>query len=398
MLDTRTIQIVKSTIPLLEGAGTAVTDHFYQRMFTANPELKDIFNLSNQKSGRQQFALFSAVAAYAKYIDNLAELGDLVERIAQKHTSFDIQPEQYQIVGHHLIETLRELAPDEFTDDVAEAWIKAYQLLATVLIDREKALYQYSREEQGGWTGPRAFRVKDKNKESELVTSFIFEPVDGQPIRQYQPGQYIAVRVKPDNAEHVEIRQYSLSDKYHPDHYRISVKRERSPIKGMVSNHLHDEVEVGDTVELMPPAGAFFLTQPSRPVMLISGGVGLTPMMSMLETLVSDEAYQHDIFFLHTCKNAQQHSFKQRLAALKMTRPNLHEFYWYSEETHVSDDINLGLMDINLLRDIVDFNNVDVYLCGPLEFMRFVRLQLHVNGVPSERIHFETFGPHDEII
>lgn len=301
MLDTHTIQIVKSTIPLLEGAGTSVTDHFYQRMFTANPELKDVFNLSNQKSGRQQFALFSAVAAYAKYIDNLGELGSLVERIAQKHTSFDIQPEQYQIVGYHLIETLRELAPDEFTDEVAEAWGKAYQLLATVLIEREKVLYQDGREQQGGWTGPRVFRVKDKVKESELVTSFIFEPEDGQPIRHYQAGQYIAVRVKPDNAENVEIRQYSLSDKFYPDHYKISVKRERSPIEGIVSNYLHDMVEIGDMIELMPPAGAFFLNKTNRPIMLISAGVGITPMISMLETLISDEDYQHDIFFLHTC-------------------------------------------------------------------------------------------------
>ncbi|HEC75046.1 MAG TPA: NO-inducible flavohemoprotein [Methylophaga aminisulfidivorans] len=398
MLDTHTIQIVKSTIPILERAGTAATDHFYQRMFTANPELKDVFNLSNQKSGRQQFALFSAVAAYAKYIDNLGELGSLVERIAQKHTSFDIQPEQYQIVGYHLIETLRELAPDEFTDEVAEAWGKAYQLLATVLIEREKVLYQDGREQQGGWTGPRVFRVKDKVKESELVTSFIFEPEDGQPIRHYQAGQYIAVRVKPDNAENVEIRQYSLSDKFYPDHYKISVKRERSPIEGIVSNYLHDMVEIGDMIELMPPAGAFFLNKTNRPIMLISAGVGITPMISMLETLISDEDYQHDIFFLHTCKNAQQHSFKQRLTTLKQTHTNLHDFYWYSEETNVSEDIHTGLMDINLLRDKVDFNNVEVYLCGPLEFMRFVRLQLHVNGVPSECIHFETFGPHDDII
>lgn len=161
-----------------------------------------------QATGRQQFALFSAVAMYAKHIDDLGALGELVERVAQKHTSFDIQPDQYQIVGHHLIETLREMAPNEFTDDIAEAWIKAYGLLANVLIGREKEVYTEDENKIGGWTGPRLFNVVNKSKESELVTSFIFAPTDGGDIASYKPGQYIAVKLKPENSTHLEIRQY----------------------------------------------------------------------------------------------------------------------------------------------------------------------------------------------
>ena len=115
MLSDKNIETIKSTIPLLEEAGPALTEHFYERMFSHNPELKHIFNLSNQNSGRQQVALFQAIAAYAKNIDNLAALTTAVERIAHKHTSFNIQENHYPIVGHHLIETLRELASDQFT-------------------------------------------------------------------------------------------------------------------------------------------------------------------------------------------------------------------------------------------------------------------------------------------
>tara|TARA_R110002049_G_scaffold181973_3_gene349426 strand:- start:1712 stop:2902 length:1191 start_codon:yes stop_codon:yes gene_type:complete len=396
MLSTKTIEIVKSTIPLLENAGVEVTDYFYKRMFEHNPELKDIFNLANQASGRQQFALFSAVAAYAQNIDNLGTLGDLVERVAQKHTSFDIQPVQYQIVGHHLIETLREMAPNDFTDEVASAWVEAYGLLADVLIDRERDLYETSSEQRGGWNGARLFRVKEKSAESELVTNFTFVPVDGGHVRSYSPGQYIAVRVKPDNSDNVEIRQYSLSDKYNSDSYRISVKRELSPPLGIVSNYLHDHVQVDDTVELMPPAGAFFLKHHDKPTVLISAGVGITPMMAMLETIVS-KGIEQPMLFLHACRNSKQHSFQQRIEKLSSTYINMKNYYWYSEIQPLDKKSLSGMMDLNTIRDDLPTSDGHFYVCGPIEFMRFIKLQLRILGVSLDRIHYETFGPHDNI-
>ena len=121
MLDQATIAVIKSTIPLLESAGPALTQHFYQRMFNHNPELKDVFNLAHQRSGGQPLALFSAVAAYARNIDNLGALTGAVERIAHKHTGFLIQPEQYHIVGSHLLATLKEMGGSAVTDEVLEA-------------------------------------------------------------------------------------------------------------------------------------------------------------------------------------------------------------------------------------------------------------------------------------
>ena len=157
MLTTAHIAVVKSTIPLLEAGGPAITDHFYQRMFAHNPELKNIFNMSNQKTGRQKTALFEAILAYAKNIDNLAVLKHAVERITQKHTSFYIQPEHYKIVGLHLIETLRELLPEQFTEEVETAWTAAYGVLATIFINREEELYSEREASYGGWRGKRAF-------------------------------------------------------------------------------------------------------------------------------------------------------------------------------------------------------------------------------------------------
>jgi nitric oxide dioxygenase len=396
MLSTKTIEIIKSTIPLLESAGVEVTDHFYKRLFSHNPEMKDIFNLTNQTTGRQQFALFSAVAAYAQNIDNLGVLGGLVERVAQKHTSLNIQPDQYQIIGHHLIETLREMVPNDFTNEVADAWIEAYGLLANILTGRERELYQASADQPGGWSGPRLFKVKEKVAESELVTNFTFVPVDGGQVRDYAPGQYIAVRVKPKNADNVEIRQYSLSDKYNPNSYRISVKKELLPELGMVSNHLHDHLNVDDVVELMPPAGTFYLEHADKPTVLISAGVGITPMMAMLETIV-DKGIEQPILFLHACKNSQQHSFQQRVKTLSSNYADVNIFYWYSEEK-VHDERSLtGLMDLNAIDAELPINDGHFYICGPTDFMRFIKFQLRELGVNSDRIHYETFGPHDDI-
>lgn len=397
MLSIKTIEIVKSTIPLLETAGVAITEHFYRRMFRLNPELKNIFNMSNQHSGRQQFALFGAIAAYAKNIENPAVLAAAIERIAHKHTSFNVQPEQYQVVGHHLIETLRELAPAAFTAEVEAAWTEAYLYLASVFIGRERELYQASEQQHGGWRGPRAFTVQQKIVESELITSFVLLPSDGKAISAYKPGQYLAVRVKPEGADYTEIRQYSLSDKFNGESYRISVKREAGSVAGVVSNYLHHKIQVGDSIDVLPPAGDFFLQSASAANVLISGGVGLTPMMAMFESLAAS-ASSAPIFFLHACENRKQQAFFARVQELQLQQPRVKSFTWYNTGNHLegSNSFN-GLMTMAPLAMQLPIATGSFYICGPLGFMKFVKDQLLALGVGDERIHYEVFGPHSDL-
>jgi len=387
MLNNQHIEVVKSTIPLLESAGPALTQHFYQRMFSHNPELKDIFNMTHQKTGRQGVALFEAIAAYAKNIENLAALTSAVERIAHKHTSFNIQAEHYQIVGHHLIETLRELAPDAFTSEVEEAWTAAYLFLAQIFIDREAALYEERGQANGGWKGAREFKVVEKKAESEFVTSFVLAPVDGDAVIDYQPGQYIGIEVQPKGSENIEIRQYSLSHKPNGESYRISVKREVGEHLGLVSNHMHDEVECGDVVRLYPPAGDFFYQEKQKPVVLISAGVGATPMQSMLHTLASTN--KPEVSYLYACNDANQHTFKQETAAL-VSNQEWKQYAWYLNE--VADFS--GQMDLSLVSEELPMSEADFYMCGPVAFMEGMVKQLEQQGVQRERIHYEVFGPH----
>ncbi|MDB2387450.1 NO-inducible flavohemoprotein [Shewanella sp.] len=397
MLSELHISIVKSTIPLLESAGSHITEHFYQRLFNHNPELKHIFNLSHQQTGGQPVALFNAVAAYAKNIDNLGALTSTVERIAHKHTSFNIQPEHYPIVGHHLLETLRELAPDDFTPEVEEAWGAAYAVLAGIFIEREGALYHKRANDNGGWQGARQFTVSEKKTESALVTSFVLSPTDGQTVIDFEPGQYLGICVAPDQQQYREIRQYSLSDKPNGKQYRISVKREALNIPGVVSNYLHDHIHIGDSIDVYPPAGDFHYKEREAPVVLISAGVGVTPMQSMLEMLAAN-AFSNPVFYLHACESVEQHSFNQRVEELSL-QLDLQHHTWYrdiAQSNQVSElsNIHQGFMNFATLRNQLPIEHGDYYLCGPVPFMQFAQQQLLELGVDTQRIHYEVFGPH----
>lgn len=397
MLDQHTIHVVKSTIPLLESAGPALTTHFYQRMFEHNPELKDTFNLAHQHTGGQPVALFNAVAAYAKNIENLSALTDAVERIAHKHTGFLITPEQYQIVGGHLLATLKELGGEAVTDEVLEAWGKAYGFLADIFIGREAQLYQNSAEQTGGWQGTRQFTISAKVVESAVITSFELTPVDGEPVVGFLPGQYLSVHLNHPRLKNQEIRQYSLSDAPNGSTYRISVKRE---VGGQVSSLLHDSYEVGDELAVIPPAGDFFLdTQEVTPVVLISAGVGLTPMMSMLNYRLADDSHAN-ITWLHACENGELHGFKSYINNQIHHHDKLTRFVWYrqpnSQDLPAEDYQFEGTMELSKVADKIQ-PNARYYFCGPVAFMASIKQQLLDLGIDSSRMHYEVFGPHESL-
>ncbi|MDP2575799.1 NO-inducible flavohemoprotein [Vibrio penaeicida] len=387
MLKQSTIDIVKSTAPLLAETGPALTAHFYNRMFARNPELKDIFNLTHQENGAQREALFNAIHGYAANIDNIEVLLPAVEKIAQKHTSFNITSEQYQIVGSHLLSTIDELfSPGQ---EVLDAWGEAYGLLAKVFIDREESIYTETEAQTGGWRGTREFVVKQKTQESGVITSFIFEPTDQKPVVDYKPGQYLGLYLKPEQFEHQEIRQYSLSDTPNGRSYRISVKREA---QGIVSNFLHDTLKEGDTVKLAPPSGDFFFSSDEfTPVALISAGVGVTPLLSMLETIKN--THKAPIHWLHAAENQVHHAFSKRVNELEKSYEFVNQFNWYREHKG-EEEVRSGLMALEQIKERINWEETDFYFCGPVAFMQFAASQLLELGVSKERIHYECFGPH----
>ncbi|KEI70774.1 NO-inducible flavohemoprotein [Endozoicomonas elysicola] len=398
-LSEQTIQIVKATAPVLAEHGETITRHFYQQMFSQNPELLNIFNATNQKTGRQQAALANAVYAYAANIDNLGVLTAAVQRIAHKHASFNILPEQYPIVGKHLLEAVTHVLGDAATDEILNAWREAYGFLAALFIEVEEGIYRESELAEGGWRGTREFKVVNKVQESELITSFYFEPVDGLPVADYQPGQYIGIYLHPEQSEHRCIRQYSLSDAPNGRSYRISVKREgKGETQGMISHHLHDNVHINDIVELCPPSGDFYLNPRSEaPVVLLSGGVGQTPMLSMLNSLVH-QGHQQPIIYVHGAMNSRVHAFDQHVREHTEQSDNIEQILFYDEPTGACSGYHhAGKTDLELIRKKIDLPGAHYYFCGPLGYMAMVKKSLQSWGVTEDRLHYEVFGPHKDL-
>ena len=407
MLDTKTIETVKATVPVLQAGGEALTRHFYERMFKHNPEVLPLFNPANQSGGTQQQALAAAICAYAENIDNLEVLGDAAELIANKHVSLRIQPEHYPIVGENLLESIKEVLGDTATDDIIDAWGKAYFFLADILIAREKQIYAQQETTPGGWQDFKPFKVVKKVKESDVVTSFYLKPQDGSLPPSFKPGQYITVRV-PSPCGHTTMRNYSLSDKPDQDHFRISIKREESqkgcPM-GYVSNMLHNNIEEGQLIEVAPPCGEFFLdetAQKERPLVLLSGGIGITPILSILLTAL-EATPKREIIFIQASLKENTQAFGQVIDALAETHANLTSHYRYSEPVSdgvvrsITDHISEGFVDIDLITRLVKTPDADFYFCGPKPFMINIYQSLLQWGTPADQIHFEFFGPRQEI-
>ena len=388
MLTAEQTAIVKATVPLLESGGEALTTHFYKIMLTEYAEVRPLFNQAHQAAGTQPRALANAVLQYARHIDDLGALGTLPAQIIQKHVALQILPEHYPIVGTCLLRAIREVLGEAIASDaVIAAWGEAYWQLANILIGAEAAEYERLAASPGGWRGARAFRVTAKVAESAEITSFLLEPVDGDAVVAYQPGQYLGLRLMIGGQE--VRRNYSLSQAANGQTLRISVKREAG---GVVSNHLHDHVQVGDALDIFPPAGEFVLRDADAPLALISGGVGITPTLAMAEVALAQGT--RDVIFIHYARNGDVHAFGPTIDAWAAANPRFTAHIVYEQGGR--KDAPSGRPSLEQLQTWVPAD-ADAYVLGPKPFMGFVNKALAQIGLPEERRHFEFFGPAEAL-
>lgn len=397
-------EVVKSTIPALQENGVTITTLFYKRMLEKHPELKNIFNTAHQATGEQPAALAHAVWAYAVNIDHPEALSSAVSRIGHKHASLGVLPQHYPIVGEHLLEAIKEVLGPAVNEQVLDAWTAAYKQLADIFINFEDGLYQQAVKRPGGWKGWRKFYISKKVLESDEIISFHLTPVDKDILPEYQPGQFISVRTYIPELGSYQPRQYSLSDVPNRNCFRISVKREfakDSKPAGRISNILHESLPKGAELDVSMPFGDFVLdTNATTPVVLISGGVGLTPMMSMLKTIVNQQGQSRRVVFIHAARNGRVHAMKDDLARIVAENPSVTRFVFYEEATQ--DDTRgvdydyTGWVDLSKLKDDAVLADADYYICGPQPFMKAQSQSLEALGVSSGRIHMEVFGsPHE---
>jgi len=399
MLSDASAEIVRATLPVVGGAIGDITPVFYRRMFTAHPELqRDLFNRGNQAQGDQQRALAGSIAAYATLLVSEAapDRTDLLARVANKHASLGVTAEQYAIVHKHLFDAIVEVLGEAVTPEVAAAWDEVFWDMAHTLIAMEGDLYAGQGVEPGDtWLD---LVVRRRTQESPDTVSFVLESPDGSTLPASSPGQYISVAVVlPDGAR--QIRQYSLTRAPERKEWGITVKaigegraEDGSLLPaGEVSNFLHANVFEGDRLTVSQPFGDLVLEDSKDPLLLISAGIGSTPIIGMLHYLAGT-GIDREVKVLHADRAPARHAHRQELAELVDRLPGSAMHHWYEDlgMREPSDTTKRGLIDLEGIEVSTD---AQVYLCGPLPFMESVRSSLLDRGVPEANIHYEVFGP-----
>jgi nitric oxide dioxygenase len=391
LLSDRSAAVVRATAGVVAAHAEQITARFYPRMFDEHPELLRIFNLGNQATGEQSRALAASVVAYAvQLIDPAApSFHHVMERIAFKHISLGIRPEQYTIVGHHLLGAVGDVLGDAVTPEIADAWSEVYWLFATQLIAEEARLYQLAGVDP---TRPlRPYRVVRRIEETEDVVSLVLEPADGDGLPAISPGQYVSVFVDLPSGQR-QPRQYTVSSTGLGNRLQLTVRRVRGvngAPDGQVSSYLNDHAEVGDILEVSAPAGDFVIQPSDGPLLLASAGAGITTVLPIVEHIARTQP-DRTVIIAHADRTAQDHALRDTVLHVGRQLDDFTAYTWY--ETVNPDDhrSRQGLMD---LADIPLPADIQVFTCGPLPFMRHIRSTLLARNVPAANIRYEVFGP-----
>ncbi|MET7938178.1 globin domain-containing protein [Streptomyces sp. NPDC005322] len=392
MLSEESAAVVRATLPAVAGALDEITTRFYGAMFRDRPELLNgLFNRGNQASGAQRRALAGSIAGFASALlaDPDTRPDALLSRIAHKHTAVGVTDDQYTIVHKYLFGAIAEVLGDAVTPEVAAAWDEVYWLMAGALIAQEARLYQDAGVEPGEiW---RQWTVVERREETPDAVSFLLRPRDGEPAPAGRPGQYVSVRVRMPDGVH-QLRQYSLSSAPGGDLRRITVERvlgiSGAP-DGEVSNLLRAHIRPGDELTLSAPCGDVVLDDADTPLVLVSAGIGCTPIASMLGHLALTGSTR-PVLVLHADTSPAEHALAAEVREVVEQLPRARAVFWYEHGATESAGARTGRMDLDGVAVPAD---ASVYLCGPLPFMRAVRGRLLRAGVPARRIRYEVFGP-----
>jgi nitric oxide dioxygenase len=394
MLSDTSRPVIQATLPVVGENIEEIAKRFYKHMFEARPDLLDgLFNRGNQADGRQQQALAGSIAAFATYlVEKPDQLPDhLLSRVAHKHVSLGLSPEQYQIVHDHLFWAIVDVLGDAVTPEVAAAWDEVYWLMGNMLINKERGLYNAIHlSPETIW---RTWRVAERIQETDDVITFVVERVDEREVKPSLPGQYVTIKMLMKDGVH-QPRQYSLTRADDGKHRHFAVKRVhgQSTPDGEMSNLLHNDIKVGDEVVLSAPFGDVVLEYTDRPVVMASAGIGITPMAGMLSHLVKAGS-QRQVMLLHADDSEDSFPLRKQVTEdlAQLNDGSMRSWFLNPGAGQGSDGSTFsGFMDVNAVELPID---AEYYLCGPLPFLQAVRSDLIAKGVPAKDIQYEVFGP-----
>lgn len=391
LLSANSQAVVEATAGVVAAHAEQITSVFYPKMFAENPDLLRVFNQGNQATGEQSKALASSVVAYAVHLINpdAPSFDHVLRRIAYKHCALGIRPEQYTIVGRNLMAAVGEVLGEAVTPAVAAAWNEVYWLFGAQLIAEEARIYA----EQGvdPNTPFRPYRLVRRIEETDDVVTLVLEPADGAPVAQSAPGQYVSVFVDLPGGRR-QGRQYTVSSTALGTRVQITVRKvfgvDGAP-DGEVSSFLHDSLKVGDLVDVSAPAGDFVVTDADSPLLLASAGAGITTVLPILEHVAKTQP-ERKVIVAHADRHAGHHALRDTVRHVGRLLDDFSSYIWYEDVADGDTKSYEGYMDLSAI-DLPD--DVQVFTCGPLPFMRLVRQSLVERGIPAEKIRYEVFGP-----
>ncbi|CAF3054736.1 unnamed protein product [Rotaria sp. Silwood2] len=368
-------KVIKSTAPVLKEHGKQITSVFYKHIQEAHPELRNYFNQSNQTTGTQPLALAHTLYCAAEHIDNLEVLMPQVQQIANKHRALLVKPEHYPIVGKFLLEAIAEVLGSQATPEILEAWKAAYSVISSIFIGLEKEMYAKLGDSDKAYAEYKI--VKKDTIASGPTVAVTLERADGGKLVDYQPGQYIVVRLEKDGLFH--NRFYGLTEPSNGKTYSIVLKQEPdNASNATVSNEIINNRDVGSTVLVSVPSGTFGLVKDAKHHVLIGGGVGIGPIKAMVEALHA-EGKSASATLVHCVRTADHAAFADKLRAA------------------VSDGHYLLLTADNPISKAAIGSKLTpdshVYVSGSEAFVTIVDKVLGECGHPKSQIHTEAIGP-----
>lgn len=396
MRDAEMTALIRASLPTLKAEGETLTRLFYHKLLAAHPELQYLFNPVNQAQGTQQRALASVICAYAAHIDQPQALKDSISLIANKHVALGVRAEHYPLVGQTLLASLKELLGDQATPRLLEAWALAYQQLADHLIRNEADLYQ-QQYQQFAWQGFKPVVVSDKQKESRNICSFYIRHIDNRPLAAHRPGQYVTLKL-PQTDGQMMCRHYSISNVPGEGAYRISVRRHVTAGQpdGLVSNYLHDAIRSGDAILMAPPSGDFVLETTDKPLLLVAGGIGITPLMSMLHASLQ-QTPDRPVTLIQSVRHLQDLPFEAELSRLTVNQP---QFRWQVCLTGEAPgrqvqgaSVTGQRLDDDLFNQLTGQQAADTYACGPRGMLEDLRSIIDNRDLSDDRLISEQFSP-----
>ena len=394
MISDQNRPVIEATLPAVGEHIGEIAQRFYRHMFTEHPELLDgVFNRGNQARGEQQQALAGSVASFAASLlttpPHVPE--HLLSRIAHKHASLGVRPDQYQVVHDNLMWAIVDVLGEAVTPQVAAAWDEVYWLMANALINQERGLYSARGvRPQTVW---RDWQVERKIRETDEVVTFVVRRIDDRLVKTSLPGQYVTVRMPmPDGIR--QPRQYSLTRADDGEHRQFSVKRVRGGGQpdGEISNLLHDTIGVGDVLTLSLPYGDVVLDDAGRPAVFASAGIGIAPMAGMLSHLVAANSGL-SITLLHADADEGAFPLRRQVVSDVLALRNAALHVWYEQQARSNEPVTSVHQGLLKVADVDLPPDATYYMCGPLPFMQALRSALIERGVAANDIQYEVFGP-----